>query len=109
MNWVFASIIALTIGQVASCGFSFAALLSIIGRLVFFLRMVGSVVPGKVSMGFEAANLFFVFLGIVFSKHGVDWVGVLLSLLFCGLVCLLYVIDDRFYLYVVADDDREEE
>ena len=60
-------------------------------------------------MGFEAAHLFFSFLGIIFSKNGVDWVIVLFSLLFCAVVCSIYFIDDRFYLYVVVDDNDEDE
>ena len=27
----------------------------------------------------------------------------------CAIVCMIYVIDDRFYLYVVVDDTDEEE
>lgn len=78
-----------------------------IGRLIFLLRRIGSVVPYKVSVGFEAAHLFFTFLGIIFTKSGVNWVNVLFTLLFCAIVCMIYVIDDRFYLYVVVDDTDE--
>lgn len=87
----------------------YTMLISYIGRLIFLLRRIGSVVPYKVSVGFEAAHLFFTFLGIIFTKSGVDWVNVLFTLLFCAIVCMIYVIDDRFYLYVVVDDTDEEE
>jgi hypothetical protein len=109
MNWVFVSILALSIGQTAVCGFGWTLLISYIGRLLFLLRAFGTVVPYKVSLGFEAAHLFFVALGIIFTKGSVDWWGALLSTLFGIATCLLYLIDDRFYLYVVADDQEEEE
>lgn len=109
MNWVFISLILLTVGQTAVCGFGFSMFISYVGRLIFLLRRVGSVVPYKVSAGFEAAHLFFTFLGIIFTKSGVDWVNVVFTLLFCSIICLIYVIDDRFYLYVVVDDDDGEE
>lgn len=109
MNWVFISVILLTFGQTFVCGFSLTMLISYIGRIVFLLRCIGSVVPYKVSLGFEAANLFFVLLGIIFSKSGVDWVGTSLTFLFCAVICLLYAIDDRFYLYVVVDDEDNKE
>jgi len=109
MNWVFASIIALTVGQTAICGFSFALFLSYVGRIIFLLRRLGTVAPYKVSVGFEAADLFFVMLGLIFTKAQRDWVSTIFMLLFCAGVCLLYVIDDRFYLYVVSEDEDEEE
>lgn len=109
MNWVFASLLLITAGQTAVCGFGFTMLISYIGRLIFLLRRIGSVVPYKVSVGFEAAHLFFTFLGIIFTKSSIDWVNVVFTLLFCSIVCLIYVVDDRFYLYVVVDDDEEDE
>ena len=109
MNWVFISLILISVGQTAVCGFGFTMLISYIGRLIFLLRRIGSVVPYKVSVGFEAAHLFFTFLGVIFTKSGVNWVNVLFTLLFCAIVCMIYVIDDRFYLYVVVDDTDEEE
>lgn len=108
MNWVFISLVLLTVGQTTVCGFGFTMAISYIGRFIFLLRCVGSVVPYKVSVGCEAAHLFFTLLGIVFSKSGVDWIGTLLTLLFCAMSCLLYVVDDRFYLYVVVDDEDDK-
>lgn len=107
MNWVFISIIAVTVGQWATCGFSFALLLSIIGRLIFLARLVGSVVPIKTVTAFEAADLFFVLLGLIFTKAPINWVETILTIGFCAITWLLYIIDDRFYLYVVEDDEEE--
>ena len=109
MSWVFISVLMISVGQTVVCGFGFPLLISYIGRLIFMLRCVGSVIPYTVSMGFEAAHLFFTFLGLIFSKNGVVWVNVLFSLLFCAVVCSIYFIDDRFYLYVVVDDTDEDE
>lgn len=108
MNWVFISIMGLTVLQTITCGFSFPLLVSILGRFVFLLRLVGAVVPVKVSLGFEAARFFFTCLAIIFSKNGVDWVNVVLSILFTAVVCGLYIIDERFYLYVVDDDVEDD-
>lgn len=110
MNWVFISLILATIGQTAVCGFGFTMFISYLGRLLFLLRCVGSVIPFRVSIGFEAAHLFFLALSLVFSKVQINWPNVLFTVLFTLLACLLYVIDDQFYLYVVADDpDKKEE
>ena len=109
MNWVFISIIIFTIIQTGVSGFGFCLLISYIGRVLFLFRLIGTVIPYKVSLGFEAAHLFFVAIGVIFSKGGVDWLSVLLSLLFCGIIAALYWIDDKFYLYVVVDDDDNEE
>lgn len=108
MNWVFISLILLTVGQTAVCGFGFTMLISYVGRAIFLLRAVGTVVPFKVSVGFEAAHLFLMCVGIIFTKSGVDWLNALFTLLFCAAVCLLYIIDTQFYLYVVADDEDED-
>jgi hypothetical protein len=90
------------------CGFSFALLCACLGRLVFLFRLFGTVIPSKVSIGFEAACLFFVLLGVVFTKSAVAWGNVVGMLVFGAMICLLYFIDDRFYLYVVTDDIEEE-
>ena len=47
MNWVFISLILISVGQTAVCGFGFTMLISYIGRLIFLLRRIGSVVPYK--------------------------------------------------------------
>lgn len=109
MNWVFTSLLLVTVGQTVVCGFSLPLLISYLGRLVFLLRCFGSIVPYKVSAGFEAAHLFFMFLGVVFSKSSVDWLNVIFTLLFCAIVCALYVVDDQFYLYIVGDDEDNKE
>ena len=73
------------------------------------MRLVGAVIPIKVSFALEVTNLFFVALGIVFAgEAGVDWPNVGLTVVFCGLASLLYWIDNAFYLYVVEDDNEEE-
>ena len=74
MNWVFISIIAVTVGQWVTCGFSFAL---------------------------------FVLLGLIFTKAPINWVETVLTIGFCAITWLLYIIDDRFYLYVVEDDEEE--
>lgn len=109
MNLVFISVIVLSVLQWFVCGFSWALLLSYIGRLIFLSRLIGAVVPVKVSMGMEVAHLFFVFIGIIFSKGGNDWINIGLTVLFSALCCLLYFIDNAYYVYVVEDDDNEEE
>lgn len=73
------------------------------------MRRIGSIVPCKVSIGFEMAHMFFVVLGIVFTKGSIDWLGTLWALLFCLAICILYFIDDTFYLYVVTDENDHEE
>lgn len=108
MNWVFINILLLSVGQTVLCGFSFPLLISFIGRAAFLLRLVGSVIPIKVSLGFEAADLFFVLLGIIFARGGHDWVNIAATLLFCALVAIHYLVDDSLYLYVVADEKEEE-
>lgn len=105
MGWVLISLLGLTVLQTAVCGFTFPLLFSYIGRVIFLLRMIGTVVPHKVSLVLEAVHLFLVFVGVIFTKSGVDWLGVLLTLLFCGAVCLVYFIDDKFYLYVEEEEE----
>ena len=109
MNWVFISIYVVTAAQAVICGFGPAMFISCIGRCLFLMRSCVSVVPIKVSIWFEAAHLFFTLLGVVFSKNGIDIIDVLLSVLFGLAVCLLYIIDDQFYLYTVVDDDDDDE
>lgn len=105
MGWVLISLLGVTVLQTVLCGFSFLLLLSFIGRGIFLLRRIGTVVPYKVSMALEAAHAFLLLVGVIFTKTGVDWVNVILTLLFCGITCLIYLIDDRFYLYVEVDED----
>ena len=109
MNWVFISILSISALQIGVCGFSLPMFVSCIGRGLFLLRLIGSVIPVKVSLGFEAARLLLTFIALIFTKSGINWVSVLLIILFTGLVCFLYLIDDRLYLYVVEDDVEEEE
>lgn len=108
MNLVFISIIGASVLQVAILGFSFGLLFSIVGRILFLLRLLGSVVPVKLSMGLEVANLFIMCVVAIFQKSGHDWLGMLGNIVFCGIVILLYFIDNLFYLYVVEDDKEEE-
>jgi hypothetical protein len=107
MNWVFSSLIVVTVAQTALCGFSFPLLLSYVGRAVFLLRAVVVVAPYRVSLALEAADLFAVAIWVVFSKSGVDWVAVGLTLVFGAVVSLLYILDDRLFLYVAVDEEEE--
>lgn len=107
MNWVFISIIILTAGQWAACGFGFGLLISTIGRLIFLGRLLGSVVPIKTLAGFEVADLFCLLLYLVFTKSPINWVDTVLTVVFCAVICLLYFIDDRFYLYIVEEEKEE--
>lgn len=109
MNWVFISLLLCAAGQFALCGFSFAFIFSCVGRLLFLLRAGGMVVPFKVSLGLEAAHVFFLLVGVVFATTGVDWGNLLLNVLFCGITSLLYLIDNHFYLYVVVDVEEESQ
>lgn len=108
MYWVFLSIIFLSVAQLFLCGLSWPLFLSLVGRALFLLRLGGTIVPYKVSKGFEAANLFFVCLGIIFSKSG-DWSMLFAMALCSATTCLFYFIDERYFLYVVVDEDEKEE
>lgn len=108
MNLVFISIILVAVIQVFVCHMSFALLFGLIGRFLFLLRLLGTVIPVKVSMIFEGCDLFIVFIVLIFSKHGVDWTNIGLTALFSAITILLYFIDNKFYLYVVEDDNNEE-
>ena len=109
MNLVFISAIVLSILQPIICGFSLPMLLSFIGRIVFLARIIGSVVPIKVCMIFEAAHLFFPVLGFIMNGGVKDWVSFLINIVICGVVCLIYIVDNATYLYVVEDDDKDDE
>lgn len=109
MNLVFISVILLTILQPIICGASLPMLLSFIGRIIFLARIIGSVVPIRVCMIFEAAHLFFPVLGLIMNGGVKDWVGFLLNIAICGVVCLIYIIDNANYLYVFEDDDGDDE
>lgn len=106
MNWVFTSIIINTVLQVSITHFRWTMLFSIVGRVLFLLRLVGCIIPSKVSMGFEIAHGFFIVLGIIFSKSELEWGSILLTALFCAITCLLYFIDDTFYLYITRDEEE---
>lgn len=108
MNLVFISLMLLTVIQQVVCGFSWPLLFSYIGRVLFLMRLIGSVIPIKVSLVFEGIHLFIVLLIIVMTGTSDDWVVTGLTVLFCALSALLQVIDNAFYLYVVEDEKEEE-
>lgn len=108
MNLVFISVIAVSVLQTIVCGFSLPLIFSYAARIVFLTRIVGSVVPIKVSLALEACHLFFPVLGFIMQAGTNDWVGFLLNVLFCGIASLLYIIDNANYLYIVEDDEDEE-
>lgn len=107
MNLVFISVIAVTGLEIAFCGFSFMFIFSLIARIIFLTRIIGCVVPVKVSMALEACHLAIPVLGVIMNAGSDDWVKFGLTVLFCGLACLLYFIDDTGYLYVVVDEDDD--
>lgn len=109
MNLVFISLIGLTVVQVVVCGFTLPFIFSLVARVLFLLRLLGSVIPIKASLVLEGCHLFFVILPIIMNAGSDDWIGVLLTLLFCAGAALLYIIDNAMYLYVVEDDDDEKE
>lgn len=109
MNLVFSALLLLTGAHIWALGWSLGTLLSIIGRGVFLLRLLGSVPSIKISIGFEAGNLFLVGLSVIFTAGSVSLVSSLLTLASCALATLLYLIDEALYLYVVRDEDAEED
>lgn len=107
MNWVSISLIVLSILQVIICGFSFPLLLCFIGRVIFLLRIVGITISVKVPIGLEIAALAIIAVGIVFDPSTVNWLNVLLMVIFSGVAMLLEIIDDKLYLYITEDDKEE--
>lgn len=109
MSLVFISLAVLTVLQVIVCGFTLPLIFSLSGRILFLMRLLGSVIPIKVSLILEGCHLFFVFLPILMNAGSDDWVNVLLTLLLCAGCSLLYIIDNAMFLYVVEDDDDDKE
>lgn len=71
---------------------------------MFMSRLIGATIKVKslcISEGFAAGVI--VLLNIL-SKNGFDIPLLLLHLGMSALICLLMVIDDVFYLYVVEDE-----
>lgn len=108
MSLVFISLIGVTVLQVVVCGFTFQLIFSLVARVLFLMRMLGSVIPIKVSLALEGVDLFFVILPVIMNAGTDDWVGLLLTLLFCAGAALLYIIDNAMFLYVVEDDDEDK-
>lgn len=109
MNLVFGSVILVLVLQIAFAGFHLPLLLSLIGRVMFLLRMLGTVIPVKYCYYMEVGHLFFLFLNMVFKGAETDWLSLGLNIVGCALTALLYYIDDRHYLYIIEDDVEEDE
>jgi hypothetical protein len=86
---------------------SLAVLAAIVGRIVFLARTLGAVVSVKVSIGFEVAGAFLLVVWLVFTKSPINWIEVLLFLIFSVASVLLQLFDDRLYLYII-DEEKEE-
>lgn len=108
MNWVFASIMGLAVGQIVVCGMSFGLLLSLIARIIYLMRAVMVVVPCKVSIILEGLDLLWLFIGVIFKGPSANWGHAILSVAFIGVTVLLYKIDNYYNLYVEADDDETD-
>lgn len=109
MNLVFISIILATVAQRLILGFSWLMIISYIGRIIFLTRIIGAVVNYKVSCVFEGVHVAFILLGVIMNGIPQDWPHVLIDVLLCLFVAALMFIDNSLYLYVVEDDDAEEE
>lgn len=106
MNLVFISIIATTVVQRLTLGFSWLMFFSYIGRVIFLTRTVGAVVNYKVSCAFEGIHVAFILLSIIMNGIPQDWPYVLLDVLLCLFVAGLMFIDNSLFLYVVEDEEE---
>lgn len=103
MNWVFISILILSIAEGWLCGLPSA--LSILAGLLFILRFKGIVCPSKICFGLEVATAVFLALIILFNIK----IYIPQLFLFTGLKSLIYWIDDKFFVYVTEDYNESNE
>jgi hypothetical protein len=101
-KFVIAEVI-LTLLQLFLFGFSFSLLLCIIGRFLFFLKLMGTGVKLGWSIGFEAAAVFFIVLIPVFFNSRPELLTFLGFTIAAIISTVLAVYDDAFYIYTEED------
>lgn len=99
-------ILIATVLQLIVCKFSLWWIICLITRFLFCLRIIGATFNVKKLCITEgvAIGCMLVF-HMVFSKGSIPWLNILLFLIFCVFSCLMMLLDDILYVYVVEDDD----
>lgn len=111
MNWVFISIIAVTVLQlIATKGIKWAFisyLVMLIVRVMFLLRMQGIVFKTKPLWITEAFIVGMQFVLCTLFKDTANWLAFALYIVFTLIVIAIEFIDDKFYIYTVEDDKED--
>jgi hypothetical protein len=88
-------------------GFGFSIFIALIARILFMLRVVGKSIDIKVLIGFEIASLACILIIMVMAAS-LQKLTFLLACMGFSLVCsVIYIIDQKFYVYVTEDYKEE--
>lgn len=110
MNAIIILLIIDTIIQLIVCHFSLWWLIALICRLLFCCRIIGATFKvKKLAIGeCVAVGLMLVF-DMMFSGDGMPWVRIGLYLLFTLIAIVLMYLDDILYVYVIEDEEEQDE
>ena len=106
MSVIMFFVIASTVGQLLTCGFSLWWIVSLICRMIFILRSFGIIFKTKplfVGEGFSLGMMLLWYF--LFRKESIPWLTILLTVLFTGLVVFLEWLDGILYVYEVIDEE----
>lgn len=111
MNWVFISILLVTVFQWlfthSMSWFFLSFLVSLISRGLFLSRMIGASISASVLIKVELASIVLLLVCSVVGKSK-DILDIIIYILLSIVSCLFMFIDDKFYLYIVEDDKEED-
>jgi len=108
MLWVSISILLLTGIQIYVIGFGFSSIFNIVARILFLLRFKGILIPLKVIRGIDIAGIVLHFVYTILFRKPII-IDLCVGLLCMGLVFLVEILDDMFYLYITKDKEQDDE
>ena len=107
MLWVLAVIASIQIAQCAVCGISIITLYHLIPRIMFAMRLTGTVVKANTLAVLEAVGLGVWIVWRLFIRQNITLIGFLVFVVCVVVCCIIYFVDTESYVYIVEDDDEE--
>lgn len=108
MVWVLAAIAGVQVVETFTCGLSLFTLFSVLPRIMFAMRVTGSVFKTTTLAILEcvAFGTWTVWRGLI--THNFSWVRFLVFAV-CVIICIvIYIVDTESYVYVVGDDENHQ-
>lgn len=108
MNAIIVFLIIDTVAQLFFCRFSLWWLIALICRILFGLRIIGVTIKVKKLAIAEGVVFCTMFLfKSLFHRGGMQWLRILVYLLFTLIAVGLEYLDDLLYVYVIEDLEED--